>query len=53
MATKKSSAKERAKKTSSKRDKLAALSPIHALKASVKAAVKKAAAKTKVRKPRR
>ncbi|MDF3823051.1 hypothetical protein P3G55_24370 [Leptospira sp. 96542] len=41
------------RKTSPVRDKLALLSPIQALKASVKSAVKKAAAKTRARKTKR
>lgn len=41
------------RKTSTARDKQALLSPIQALKASVKSAVKKAAAKTRARKTKR
>jgi ribonuclease R len=47
VSAKKSSAKTTARKTSAQREKLSLLSPIQALKASVKSAVKKAAAKTK------
>ncbi|EYC50997.1 ribonuclease R [Hylemonella gracilis str. Niagara R] len=52
-AKKTSSAKTPTRKTSPKREALALLSPIQALKASVKSAVKKAAAKTKARKTKR
>jgi ribonuclease R len=53
VAKKTGSAEQPTRKTSTKRDKLALLSPIQALKASVKSAVKKAAAKTQARKTKR